>query len=219
MRCSRADAGARTGNPIADALRAAARAPRPARARCCSSMIERARCDLAGEAMRRRRGARRLSVESEGALFRLAARILGVAGRGADLDAAAAARGQRLRSGAPAARPAAGAVARARCRCRSRAWSAGRDAVGAAGRRDAGPASPACLPACATRSAQALSRAGNMWRICRARPRGLPSFGLGRVLSAGAGTAGPRSCCATPPRSRRCTRVVRIAAAHWLGRI
>ena len=163
--------------------------------------------------------------KSEGALFALAGRILRP---GAVADDR---RGRRRVR--PGLRPCRGCCSACRtrcpaggCRCRSRASSAAgvtRSELLAGERRASNVA--ACLRTCATRPAQALSRAGNMWRICRAR-RAWPSFlwpWSGPICGRWNGRAA--TCCAAPPRSRRsraCAgsprRIGSAASEPWAAR-
>jgi 15-cis-phytoene synthase len=86
-----ADAAARTGNPVADALRAAARSHALPRA-LLLDIIEARSLDVAGEAMADDAALHSHLWKSEGALFALAGRILAPDAEGA-IDAAAAASG------------------------------------------------------------------------------------------------------------------------------
>ena len=156
--------------------------------------------------------------KSEGALFALAAGILG---REPGMD--------RIRQPLPAATPTVwcGSCSACRthcragdCRCRNRACKrcgVSREELLAGRGRQA--RSLACSRASARTLARALPRAGNMWRICRgicARPSFLWPWSR-RICGRWSGRAA--TSCASPAEIAPLTRVWRIAMAHWLGRI
>ena len=190
--------------------------------RCCSSMIEARSLDLAGESLADDAALRNLPVEKRGRAVRP-----GRAHPGARTTRRRSTRprrrsGQayglaRLLLGLPRARCRAGG-----CRCRSHALeAAGVAPAGAACRRAPDPALPACSPACATRSARSLvTSRQHVANLPREAACGLPSFGLGRVLSAGAGTAGARRLarsrrdCAAHARAEDCGGAIGSAASE-----
>ena len=220
-RCAGArPAAARTGIPVADALRAAAERHDLARAlcsrhdRCALAATSAARC-LADDA-----ALRDYLWKSEGALFALAARVVA---RRARRSATRRCRGgvrPRLRSGAPAAGVAAGAVARAHAVA----------AIAArAGRRRAEQTCWPATPASALPSLLAGLRAE-----CRAAPCHEPAT-CGEFAArdcaplsflwpwsspiCGHWNGRAATSCAARSRSCRSRGSSRIAMAHWLGRM
>ena len=180
--------------------------PRSAARRSCSTSIDARAGRPRPAADARRRRARALSVEERRArLFALAAGVLASPSRGADAQAAAAACGQayglaRLLLGLPHA------LSRGHLPLpQSRLDAGGREQSGTVGRRQRQQRRGACSRACCAEAREALATSrqhvANLPRQVRVA---LPSFGLGRDVSAGAGTAGPR----------RVARSGRDSAAH-----
>ena len=163
--------------------------------RSCSSIVEARSLDLAGEVVADDAALQTYLWKSEGALFALAGRIL-APGSSADIDAAAAASGQayglsRLLLG----------LAHALSHGRLPLPQSRIDAAGVT-RSEllAGEGGPSVAGLLADLRDEVRSKPCHEPATCgefaAGSARGLPSFGLGRVLSAGPGTAGPRSRCA-----------------------
>ncbi len=180
----------RTGNPIADAVRDAAhRCDLPAS--LLLDVIDAREVDLAAQAMADD-GALRIHLwKSEGALFALAAGILRRE-PGVDVHATAAACGHAYGLAAAPARPAARAVARAPAAAAIAPGCREREQSGAVVRRRREQyRGYACGLLC--RSAQiSCHEPATCGEFAAQYAGGLPSFGLGRDVSAGAGKAGPR---------------------------
>ena len=221
MRWTRLGRAARTG-----IARSPTRcAPRPsgttsAARRCCSSMIDaRSPATSAARCLADDAALRDYLWKSEGALFALAARIVAPAAPAQEIGRCRGGVRPRLRSGAPAAGVAASAVARAHAAAAIAARAGrGRPEDLLAGDAGVERCRPARRPARRV-PRRTLSRAGNMWRICRARLAPLSFLWPWSSPICGHWNGRAAICCAARPRSRRCVRVCRIAMAHWLGRM
>jgi phytoene synthase len=206
----------RTGNPIADALRAAVERHALARG-LLLDVIEARSFDLAGEAMADDAALHAYLWKSEGALFALAGRIL-APGSGADIDTAAATSAHaygvaRLLLG----------LARALSRGRLPLPQTRLDAAGVSRQQllaGEGGCNVAALLADLrdeARSSLVTSRqhVANLPRATRAAflPLALVASYLRTLQRPG------RDLLRGPAEIAPLTRVVRIALAHWLGRI
>jgi 15-cis-phytoene synthase len=211
-----ADEAARTGNPVADALRAAARYHALPRA-LLLDIIEARSLDVAGEAMADDAALHRQLWKSEGALFALAGRILAPDAEVA-IDAAAAASGHaygltrllldlprtlsRGRVPVPQSRLAAAGVTRAELL----AAEDGRKVTDLlAGLRDEVRTSLVASRQCVANLPREARTAFLPLALVQSYLRALERPG--------------RDLLRAPVELMPLTRVVRIAMAHWLGRI
>jgi phytoene synthase len=211
-----ADEAARTGNPVADALRAAARYHALPRA-LLLDIIEARSLDVAGEAMADDAALHRQLWKSEGALFALAGRILAPDTEVA-IDAAAAASGHaygltrllldlprtlsRGRVPVPQSRLAAAGVTRAELL----AAEDGRKVTDLlAGLRDEVRTSLVASRQCVANLPREARTAFLPLALVQSYLRALERPG--------------RDLLRAPVELMPLTRVVRIAMAHWLGRI
>ena len=211
------DAGARTGNPVADAVRDAMH-------RCdlpvalLLDVIDAREVDLAAQADAGRRRACARTCGKARARFSPWPRAF----CGHEPRRGRAGSRCRLRPAPMASRGSCSACRRP-CRagascCRNRGWMPQREQSGAAvGRRRRQCRGPACGHVCRSPRSPCHEPA-TCGEFAASGAGGLPSFGLGRDVFAGAGTAGARRV-ALPAEIAPLTRVWRIAAAHWLGRI
>ena len=214
------DAGTRTGNPDRRCGARRRRTAAPAGRRCCSTDRRTPTRPRRASPCRTTLRLRTYLWKSEGPCSPWRRGVLGVAGPAPTCRRAAAACGRayglaRLLLGLPQA------LSRGRLPLpQSRLDAAGVTQSGAAGRRRRRPgvARSACGLA-AQKRAKSCHEPATCGEFAARDAGGLPSFGLGRDVSAGAGTAGPRCACATPAEIAPLTRVCRIAAAHWFGRI
>jgi 15-cis-phytoene synthase len=210
------EAAARTGNPIADALRAATRSHALPRA-LLLDIIETRSLDVAGEAMADDAALHRQLWKSEGALFALAGRILAPDAEVA-IDAAAAASGHaygltrllldlprtlsRGRVPVPQSRLAAAGVTRAELL----AAEDGRKVTDLlAGLRDEVRTSLVASRQCVANLPREARTAFLPLALVQSYLRALERPG--------------RDLLRAPVELMPLTRVVRIAMAHWLGRI
>ena len=199
MRWHSADPATRTGNPIADALRAAAeRHDLPPRS--CSDMIDARSPATSAARAGRRRGA---ATTTCGKARAPCSPLLRASGAAPFRER----RTLRRRAATPTAWRACcwgcrGPCRRGACRCRARGsvWpGSARDSAGDAGAGVAGLLAGLRADA----APQALSRAGDMWRICRARRASLSFLWPWSSPICGRWNGRAATFCAARSRSRR----------------